>query len=233
MFFAQITTFLIAMMYSDQNAVLKWTRKYPQKNVRTTGGYMTDAFQESTDEPIIRSKKLSLPITEEGSIDWENASEKHKKIFIQAIKADPNGILQNIQEEASSPAPDSGIADATVLVAANAILGIEAIGFTTIGTRFAPVLSNLHPVVAIQACTVTAEEMAPVMPECKEILKDLLPPDVLKYQKFAVVAEHMAKLSMVKFKACVDLAMEIEKRKNNPAYNKVNGHAPTTIDAQS
>lgn len=192
-----------------------------------------DAFVETSDDtPRSRSRKISLPLMEDGSIDWDNASDKHKKSFIEAIKADPNGILQNINEEASAPPPESGIADATVIVAANAILGIEAVGFSTIGARFVPILKNLHPVVAIQACTVTAEEMAPVMPECKEILKDLLPPDVLKYQKFAVVAEHMAKLSIIKFKACMDLAMEIEKAKQNPAYGRPNGHAGVTIDAQ-
>lgn len=193
-----------------------------------------DAFQESSDDdtPRARSRKLTLPILEDGSIDWDSASDKHKKSFIEAIKADPNGILQNIQEEASAPAADSGIADATVVAAANVILSIEAIGFTTIGAKVVPVLKHLHPLVAIQACTVTQEEMAPVMPACKRIIAEYMPPEIMKYQDFVVVAEHLMKLSAVKFKACVDLAMEIEHRKNNPAYNKVNGHAPVTIDAQ-
>jgi hypothetical protein len=189
------------------------------------------AFVESTDEPIVRGKKLSLPLTEDGSIDWDSASDKHKKLFIQAIKSDPNGILQNIQEEATDAPAGSGIADATVVALTNVLFVVEAIGITTLGPKAAPVLANLHPVVAIKACTVTEEEMKPVMPAAKRIIADLLPPEYLEYQDWAIVGEHLVKLSAAKFKACIDLAMEIEQRKQNPSYNKVNGSG-VVIDAE-
>lgn len=172
------------------------------------------AFVESPDDesPRIKAKRITLPISEDGSIDWDNASDKHKKIFIEAIKSDPNGILQNIKEEAAEPSGPA-IADASVVAAANLILSVEAIGFTTIGARAVPVLHNLHPLVAIKACTVTAEEMEPVMEPAKRILAELIPPEVMKYQDWVVVGEHLLKLSAIKFKACVDLAMEIERVK--------------------
>jgi hypothetical protein len=199
---------------------------------------MTDeAFVESTEEPTrVSGKKFSLPLTEDGSIDWDNASDKHKRLFIQAIKSDPNGILQNIQEEAGAAPADTGIADATVVAAANAILAVEAIGFTTIGPRFAPVLKNLHPVVAISACTVTEEEMQPVMPAAKRIIAEYMPPELGKYQDLIVVGQHLLKLSAAKFKHCIDLAMEIERVKasgqsSHVAAGPQNGKA-TTIESE-
>lgn len=195
---------------------------------------MTDeAFVESIDEPIIRGKRVSIPLADDGSFDWDNASDKHKKLFIQAIKADPQGILQNIQEEAAEPSAESGIADATVVAAANVILAVEAVGFTTIGARAVPVLKNLHPIVAIKACSVTEEEMKPVMPAAKRIIARYIPPDVMKYQDFVVVGEHLMKLSAIKFKACVDLAMEIErvKQAGQPtSYTTPNGPNGKTIE---
>lgn len=188
---------------------------------------------ESSDEPMVRGKRVSLPLTEDGSIDWDAASDKHKKLFIQAIKADANGILQNIQEEATgTPAKESGIADATVVAAANIIFGVEAVAFTTIGARAVPILGNLHPIVAIQACMVTEEEMAPVMEPAKRILKDLLPPEVLEYQDWAIVGEHVMKLSAAKFKACVDLAMEIERAKQAGSQTRHGSNGGVVIDAE-
>lgn len=195
------------------------------------------AFVESTpEEPRVRSvKAIKLPLKEDGSIDWESTSGKHTQAFIDAIKTDPNGILDNIKEEAGSKTPDdepSGIADATVLAAANAIMVVEALGVTTIGPKFAPVLSNLHPLVAIKACSITEEEIKPVMPACKRIIKRYVPIEYLgaEYQDIAIVAQHLMKLSAQKFKDCIDLAMEIEARRASPQRNKVNGHN-VTIDA--
>lgn len=195
-----------------------------------------DAFVEagSSDTRTRSVRNIKLPTNEDGSIDWEACPDKHKQAFIDAIKADPNGILQNIQEEAgqqgSSPAPD-GIADATVLAAVNAVMVVEAIGVTTIGPRFAPPLKNLHPVVAIKACSVSMEEIQPVMPECKRIIKRYIPSEYLgqEYQDIAIVAQHLMKLSAEKFKACVELAMEIERMKAGSA-NKPNGRV--VIDAE-
>lgn len=187
------------------------------------------AFVESPDERRTSrsAKSLKLPLKEDGSIDWENASEKHTQSFIDAIKADPNGILQNIREEAGTSTPDDepeGIADATVLAATNAVMVVEALGITAIGSRFAPVLKNLHPVVAIKACTVTMEEIQPVMPACKRIIKRYVPSNYLgqEYQDLAIVGEHLLKLSAAKFKACVELAMQIEQMKTGSTH-KPNG----------
>lgn len=173
---------------------------------------------------------------EDGSIDWDSASEKHKQLFIDAIKTDPNGILQNIQEEAGTKSAGGdepeGIADATVLTAANLVMTVEALGVTAIGPKFAPVLRNLHPVVAIKACSVTMEELKPIMPAAKRIIKRYVPTKYLgqEYQDLAIVGEHLLKMSGEKFKKCIELAMEIEKLKAAQA-NRPNGQA-TTIDGQ-
>lgn len=197
---------------------------------------MADAFIESVDEePRVKVKKISLPIQEDGSIDWDNASDKHKQAFIQAIQSDPQGILQNIQEEATGKSSEPGIADTTVVAMANVILAAEAVGFTTIGTKAVPVLKNLHPLVAIKACTVTAEEMEPVMEPAKRIIGRYMPPEVMKYQDFIVVGEHLMKLSAVKFKACVDLAMEIERIKasgQSPHVATSNGPNGKVVEGQ-
>lgn len=167
----------------------------------------------------LRSIKLSL--NTDGSIDWTKTPEKHTKAFIEAIKIDPNGILDNIREEAgvvSSPDEEPiGIADATVLAATNAVMAVEAIGITTIGPKFAPVLKNLHPIVAIKACSVSEDELKPVMPACKRIIKRYIPTEYLgqEYQDLAIVGQHLLKLSAEKFKACVELAVEIERVKNS------------------
>jgi hypothetical protein len=182
-------------------------------------------------------KSIKLSLNENGSIDWENTSQKHTQAFIEAIKVDPNGILDNIREEAgSAPSPDeepTGIADATVIAAANAVMVIEAVGVTAIGPRFVPVLKNLHPIVAIKACSVTVEELKPVIPACKRIIKRHVPLEYLgqEYQDIAIVAEHLLKLSAAKFKACVDLAIEIEQMKSAGQPNKPNGRV-TIIEAE-
>lgn len=197
------------------------------------------AFVESNSEPRTRSvRNIKLPTNQDGSIDWDACSDKHKQAFIDAIKADPNGILQNIQEEAgssSATSPDAepeGIADATVLAAVNAVMIIEAIGITTIGPRFAPPLKNLHPVVAIKACSISMEEIQPVMPACKRIIKRYVPSEYLgqEYQDLAIVGEHLLKMSAQKFKTCVEIAMEIERMKAGSA-NKPNGRV--VIDAEA
>lgn len=197
-----------------------------------------DAFVESNSEVRTRSvKSIKLPLKDDGSIDWESTSEKHTQAFIDAIKADPNGILQNIQEEAgqsgvgTADAEPSGIADATVLAAANALMVVEAVGVCGIGPKFAPVLKNLHPLVAIKACSVSLEDIKPVMPACKRIIKRYVPIEYLgaEYQDLAIVGEHLLKLSAEKFKACIDLAKEIENMKAGSA-NKPNGRV--IIDAE-
>ena len=197
-----------------------------------------DAFVEAEQTERTRSvRNIKLPTNEDGSIDWEACPDKHKQAFIEAIKADPNGILQNIQEEAgSSSAPSSsdnptGIADASVLAAANGLMIAEALLISGFGHKIAPSLKHLHPVVAIKACSVTMEEMEPVMPECKRIMKRYIPVEYLgaEYQDLAIVGQHLIKLSMAKFKACVDLAMEIERMKNGQSPSKPNGRV--IIDA--
>lgn len=194
-----------------------------------------EAFVETTTRSK-PPKSIKLVMNENGSIDWDSTSEKNTSAFIEAIKVDPNGILQNIKEEAGSPSTDeepSGIADATVLTAANALMVVEAIGVSTIGTKFAPVLKNLHPVVAIKACTVSMEEIKPILPAAKRIINRYVPTKYLgaEYQDIAIVGEHLIKLSAQKFKACVDLAMEIERMKHSTA-ERPNGRANVTIDGQ-
>ena len=193
---------------------------------------MTDeAFVESSDEserprPV---KSLKLAMNEDGSIDWTNTSQKHTKLFISAIKADPNGILENIKEEAgqvSDPdAEPSGIADASVVAAANAVMMVEALGVTTIAPKFVPVLKNLHPVVAIKACSVSLDEMKPVLPACKRIMKRYVPIEYLgqEWQDIAIVGEHLLKVGAAKFKMCVDLAIEIERIKREGEVIPPNG----------
>ena len=197
---------------------------------------MEEAFVEGSEIPKRTVKNIRLPINEAGQIDWDSASDKHKQAFIDAIKADPNGILQNIQEEAgqqpsAESADPTGVADATVLAGANAIMIAEAFLIAIFGHKLAPPLKELHPIVAIKACAVTMEEMAPVMPECKRIIKRYVPMEYLgqEYQDLAIVGQHLIKLSMAKFKACVDLAIEIENMKAGRT-NKPNGRA--VIDAE-
>lgn len=196
-----------------------------------------DAFVESGSSDRTRSvRNIKLPTNEDGSINWEACSDKHKQAFIDAIKADPNGILENIKEEAGqTSSPDSepeGIADATVLAAVNAVMIVEAVGITTIGPRFAPPLKNLHPIVAIKACSVSMEDIQPVMPAAKRIIKRYVPTEYLgqEYQDIAIVGEHLLKLSVEKFKSCVELAMEIERMKAG-AVHKPNGRV--IIDAEA
>ena len=194
-----------------------------------------EAFVENnSQETRSRSvRNIKLPTNEDGSIDWEACSDKHKQAFIDAIKADPNGILQNIQEEAGQQPSEepSGIADASVLAAANGIMIAEALLISTFGHKIAPPLKSLHPVVAIKACSVTMEDMQPVMPECKRIMKRYIPTEYLgaEYQDLAIVGQHLIKLSMAKFKACVDLAIEIERVKQSGGQSKPNGRV--IIDA--
>lgn len=176
------------------------------------------AFVESDAVKTRVPKVIKLVTTENGTIDWESTSSKHTQAFLQAIKDDPNGILDNIKEEAGRN-PDeepTGIADATVLTLTNAVMVVEAVGVSTIGPRFVPILKNLHPVVAIKACTVSLDELKPIMPAAKRIVKRYIPSEYLgqEYQDIAVVGEHLLKLSAQKFKACVDLAMEIERMKH-------------------
>jgi hypothetical protein len=194
-----------------------------------------DAFVESgsEEEPRASVKNLRLPINPDGTIDWDSASQKHKDAFVQAIKSDPNGILQNIQEEAGqavSEDGDSGIADSTVVALANAIFIVEGVAFAVVGKRVVPVLANLHPFVAIKACTVTHEDMEPVMEPAKRIVARFTPAKWLQYQDFAVVGEHLLKLSAQKFQACVELAQRIEQMKNGQA-RKPNGGV--VIDAEA
>ncbi len=192
-----------------------------------------EAFVESESTARRSAKSIKLPLMDDGSIDWDKASDKHKQAFIDAIKADANGILQNIQEEAgqqptSSEDEPEGIADATVLTAANLVMTVEALGVTALGPKFAPVLKNLHPVVAIKACSVTMEELKPVMPAAKRIIKRYVPTKYLgqEYQDIAIVGEHLLKMSTEKFKKCIELAIEIERMKTAGAA-RPNGQAQT------
>jgi hypothetical protein len=196
---------------------------------------MDDAFVENQETPKRTVKAIRLPVNENGTINWPEASEKHKQAFIEAIKTDPNGILENIKEEAGDKVISSnptGIADATVLAAANGIMIAEALLISGFGHKIAPPLKNLHPVVAIKACTVSMEEMEPVLPECKRIMKRYIPTEYLgeEYQDIAVVGQHLIKLSMAKFKACVDLALKIEEMKAAQQPSKPNGRV--IIDAE-
>jgi hypothetical protein len=189
------------------------------------------AFVESTPtdtETRSRSKFLKLSLNEDGSIDWDSTSQKHTQAFIDAVKADPNGILQNIKEEAGSSTRDDepeGIADATVLAVTNALMVVEALGITYFGPKIASPLKNLHPIVAIKACTVSLDEMTPVMPACKRIIKRYVPLEYLgaEYQDLAIVGEHLIKLSAAKFKACIDLAVELERLKREAEIIPPNG----------
>jgi hypothetical protein len=192
---------------------------------------MTDEAFVEIDQTSRRTlKSIKLPVNEDGSIDWDKASDKHKEAFIEAIKADPNGILQNIQEEAGKqPSPDAepeGIADATVLALTNCVMVVEAIGIVGVGPRIGfPVLKNLNPVVAIKACTVTMDDIKPVMPAAKRIIKRYVPTEYLgqEYQDLAIVGEHLLKLSAAKFKACIELSIELERMKNGHAKSGPNG----------
>lgn len=190
---------------------------------------MTDereAFIESggEEEPRASVRNLRLPVNPDGTIDWDSASDKHKKAFIEAIKADPNGILANIQEEATgTPDAASQVADATVVALANALFIVEGIAYATIGKRIVPVMAHLHPIVAIKACMVTAEDMEPVMEPCKRLIARYAPPQLLEYQDWAVVGEHLIKLSAIKFHQCLELAQQIEKMKKGQATSGPNG----------
>ena len=198
------------------------------------GEEVTDAFQEVSTPRNKPPKAIKLPLKEDGSIDWESTSSKHTQAFIDAIKVDPNGILDNIKEEAGQTASgeSTGIADATVLAATNLIMISEALLITSLGSKWAPPLKNLHPIVAIKACTVSLDEMQPVMPECKRIIKRYVPMEYLsqEYQDIAIVAKHLIGLSVQKFKDCVDLAVKIEAMKNAPQPSKANGRV--IIDAE-
>lgn len=190
------------------------------------------AFEESADssESVSRKspKAIKLNLKEDGSIDWDTTSDKHTSAFIHAVEVDPNGILDNIKEQAGTSSPDdepSGIADATVLTTVNLVMAVEALCISGVGPKFAPPLKNLHPVVAIKACAVSMEELKPVMPAAKRVLKRYVPVEYLgqEYQDLAIVGEHLLKLSVAKFKACVDLAIEIEKMKMGQTKTGPNG----------
>lgn len=190
-----------------------------------------DAFVETSGTKK-SARSIKLPLTEEGVIDWDLATDKNKEAFIDAIKNDANGILQNIKEEAgqtsTSDDEPSGIANATVVAATNLVMATEALGVSMIGPKFVPVLKNLHPVVALKACSVTEKEMEPVMPAAKRIVERYIPSKYLgqEYQDLAIVGEHLLKLSTQKFKDCVKLAIEIENLKNTQS-SAANGKGVT------
>lgn len=183
------------------------------------------AFVESgaEEEAPRHVKNLRLPINPDGTIDWDSATDKHKKAFIEAIKSDPSGILQNIQEEAGGEVSGPEIADSTVVALANAIFIVEGIAYAKIGPKIVPVLSNLHVFVAIKACMVTREEMEPIMEPCKRIIARYTPAEYLQYQDWAVIGEHLIRLSAAKFHACIELAQKIEQMKNGATPSRVNG----------
>ena len=110
---------------------------------------------------------------------------------------------------------------------------VEAISISLFGKRFIPVLSNLHPVVAIKACTVSMDEVKPILPAAKRIINRYVPTKYLgqEYQDIAIVGEHLIKLGAAKLKSCVDLAMEIERMKQGKT-ERVNGRANVTIEGQ-
>lgn len=187
-----------------------------------------DAFQESTEPRRSTSKSLKLQLNEDGSIDWESTSEKHTQAFIEAIKVDANGILQNIREEAGQSGAlenNSSIADATVVAAINMVMVVEAIGITTIGPKFAPPLRNLHPIVAIKACAVSQEELQPIMEPSKRLIEKYVPTKYLTQdaQDIALIGQHLIKLSAEKFKVCIELAQEIERMKTEGEVIPPNG----------
>lgn len=193
------------------------------------------AFVESgEEEPRTRTRNLRLPINDDGSIDWETATDKHKKAFIEAIKSDPSGILQNIQEEAEGAVAGPMVADATVVALANVFFIAEGLVFSTVGRKVVPQFQHLHPVVAIKACCVTQEEMEPVMEPAKRLVARYMPPQFLEYQDIAVVGEHLLKLSTEKFKACLELAMQIEQMKASAlgTPERANGHAQNVVVGQ-
>jgi hypothetical protein len=195
-----------------------------------------EAFVESGEEQVVRrAKNLRLPLDEDGNIDWNNAADKQKKAFIEAIKNDPAGILQNIQEEAAGAPSGPQVADATVLTCVNILMTVEALGVSVFpGPKMAPVLHHLPAIVAIKACTVSMEELQPVMEPAKRIVAEFMPPQLLLYQDFVVVGEHLLKLSAAKFRACLELAMEIEKMKMQQlgSPDRANGHAANVVAGQ-
>jgi hypothetical protein len=206
----------------------------------TNGAFMTDdtAFVEqdtTTAEPSYKGrplKSIKLAMNEDGTINWDGMSERHIDAFIDAIKKDPKGILDNIKEEASQ-SPDeepTGIADATVLTCVNLIMVIEAIGMTTLGPRYVPVLRNLHPAVAVKACAVEMDQIKPIMAPAKRIIKRYVPLDYLsqEYQDIFIVGEHIIGMGITKFKDCVALAKEIENQRSTPTQ-RTNGKV---VDAE-
>lgn len=191
----------------------------------------SEAFVENTEDqtPVVYVRNLKLPMNEDGTIDWDSAPDKHKKAFIQAIQNDPSGILANIQEEAGEQSSETAISDSTVLTLTNAIFMIEGVGFSLVGRRFVPVLKHLHPLVAIKACTVTRDELEPVMEPAKRIVARFMPPNLLQYQDLIVVGEYFVRLSAIKFKACIDLAVQIQKLTAGGIPDKANGHAGNVV----
>jgi hypothetical protein len=68
------------------------------------------------------------------------------------------------------------------------------------------------------------------MEPSKRLIARYMPPQFLEYQDFAVVGEHLLKLSTEKFKACLELAIQIENMKaSGPAPEKANGHAANVV----
>lgn len=195
-----------------------------------------DAFIESQETSRRSTRSIKLPLKENGAIDWENASEKNTAAFVEAIKVDPNGILQNIQEEAGATVTSEteGLSDATVVAAANLVMVIEAIALSVFPVpRFFPVLHNLAPIVAVKACAVSRKELEPIMEPSKRLIQKYIPDKYLSqdWQDIAVIAEHLGKISGEKFAACLKLANEIERMKQSGGTaNGPNGRV--VIDAE-
>jgi hypothetical protein len=182
-----------------------------------------EAFVEQPQEEndAVQPSQLTLHLAEDGTIDWTASDQS---AFIHTITNDST-TLEIIGAAVEDQGPT--VADATVLAAVNTIMGVEAIAISTLGPRVAPVLKEVKLPVALKACLVTKEEIEPILEPAKRIIVKYTPAAWLEYQDFAVVLEHIGKLSGEKFAQCIALGVAIQNQRKvqevQPGQQPVNG----------
>ena len=174
-----------------------------------------DAFIEANSnandgQPTPRAHTIRLPLNEDGTIQWDNVKDSQKELFAKSVSSDATALeMIGLADEKKE---GSEIADTTVLATANAIMAIEAVGVCTLGRRMAPILQELPIPVAVKACSISMEELQPIMEPSKRLIAKYTPAEWLQHQDLVTVVEHLGKIGAQRFADCLKLASEIHQQ---------------------
>lgn len=166
-----------------------------------------------------KSSRVSIKLTGDGRIDWSSMRDKTRDQLQDALKREPRSPIG---------VPDD-IADATVLACVNAVMVVEAVGISTLGPRIAPILSEIKLPVAIKACTVNLDEIRPILPAGKRLIKKYTPAQYLEHQDIVVVVEHLGKVAAARFAQCIALAAQLRMQASKPNGSPKVNDQPITM----